>query len=80
MRDYLFCQAVLSRLSKDAEIFDNEELQCHQKLQDLYRSTRETKVYMLNISFRSFVIVCFLCPAIENQWFLMLVNTLHSLF
>lgn len=42
-------QAVLSRLSKDAEIFDNEELQCHQKLQDLYRSTRETKHFQKDI-------------------------------
>ncbi|GJQ92466.1 SH3 domain-containing protein 1 [Tanacetum coccineum] len=41
--------AVLSRLSKDAEIFDNEELQCHQKLQDLYRSTRETKHFQKDI-------------------------------
>ncbi|KAJ0566300.1 putative SH3 domain, AH/BAR domain superfamily, SH3-like domain superfamily protein [Helianthus annuus] len=42
-------QAVLSRLGKDAEIFDEEELRCHQKLQDLYKSTRETKHFQKDI-------------------------------
>nr|XP_043607191.1 SH3 domain-containing protein 1-like [Erigeron canadensis] len=42
-------QAVLSRLGKDAEIFDDEELKRHQKLQDLYSSTRETKHFQKDI-------------------------------
>ncbi|KAI3501749.1 hypothetical protein L1887_29745 [Cichorium endivia] len=42
-------QAVLSRLGKDAEIFDDEELQCHKKLQDLYNSTRLTKHFQKDI-------------------------------
>ncbi|KAJ9549539.1 hypothetical protein OSB04_022082 [Centaurea solstitialis] len=44
-----FWQAVLSRLGKDAEIFDEEELHRHQKLQDLYRSTRVTKHFQKDI-------------------------------
>ncbi|GJR07559.1 hypothetical protein Tco_0790211 [Tanacetum coccineum] len=42
-RDFLgafWDMSALSRQSKDAKIFDNEELQCHQKIQDLYRSTK----------------------------------------
>lgn len=42
-------QAVLSRLGKDAEIFDDEELHRHQKLQDLYSSTRVTKHFQKDI-------------------------------
>ncbi|XP_076889661.1 SH3 domain-containing protein 1-like [Bidens hawaiensis] len=42
-------QAVLSRLGKDAEIFDEHELQSHQKLQDLYNSTRATKHFQKDI-------------------------------
>ncbi|KAK9076152.1 hypothetical protein SSX86_004485 [Deinandra increscens subsp. villosa] len=42
-------QAILSRLGKDAEIFDEEELQSHQKLQDLYNSTRVTKHFQKDI-------------------------------
>lgn len=42
-------QAVLSRLGKDAEIFDDEELHCHQKLQDLCNSTRATKHFQKDI-------------------------------
>ncbi|KAL4570225.1 hypothetical protein LXL04_025876 [Taraxacum kok-saghyz] len=42
-------QAVLSRLGKDAEIYDAEELNCHQKLQDLYKSTTATKHFQKEI-------------------------------
>ncbi|KAL8208275.1 hypothetical protein R6Q57_007687 [Mikania cordata] len=42
-------QAVLSRLGKDAEIFDEEELKCHQKLQDLCISTRVTKHFQKDV-------------------------------
>ncbi|XP_071693574.1 SH3 domain-containing protein 1-like [Rutidosis leptorrhynchoides] len=42
-------QAVLNRLSKDSEIFDDEELQNHQKLQHLYGSTRATKHFQKDI-------------------------------
>ncbi|KAK1408676.1 hypothetical protein QVD17_40656 [Tagetes erecta] len=42
-------QAVLNRLGKDAEIFDEGELQCHQKLQNLYNSTRMTKHFQKDI-------------------------------
>ncbi|KAL7609892.1 SH3 domain-containing protein 1 [Lactuca sativa] len=42
-------QAVLSRLGKDAEIFDDDELHCHQKLQDLCNSTRVTKHFQKDI-------------------------------
>ncbi|KAI7735479.1 hypothetical protein M8C21_017837 [Ambrosia artemisiifolia] len=42
-------QAVLSRLGKDADIFNEEEIQSHQKLQDLYNSTRAAKHFQKDI-------------------------------
>ncbi|KAI3787231.1 hypothetical protein L1987_41569 [Smallanthus sonchifolius] len=42
-------QAVLSRLGKDAEVFYEVELQSHQKLHDLYNSTRVTKHFQKDI-------------------------------
>lgn len=42
-------QAVLRQLSKEAAIFDDEELQGHQKLQDLYYSTRAAKHFQRDI-------------------------------
>ena len=37
-------QAILKQLGKETDIFDDDELQGYQKLQNLYNSTRETKV------------------------------------
>lgn len=43
-------QAVLRRLgtlSNDTEMVDEDELLCHQQLQNLYNSTRAAKVYII---------------------------------
>lgn len=42
-------QAVLRHLGKEAAIFDDAELQCHQNLQNLYNSTREAKHFQRDI-------------------------------
>lgn len=40
----IIMQAILKQLGKETDIFDDDELQGYQKLQNLYNSTRETKV------------------------------------
>lgn len=40
----IFMQAILKQLGKETDIYDDDEVQGYQKLQNLYNSTRETKV------------------------------------
>nr|XP_017230550.1 PREDICTED: SH3 domain-containing protein 1 isoform X2 [Daucus carota subsp. sativus] len=42
-------QAILKQLGKETDIFDDDELQGYQKLQNLYNSTRETKHFQREI-------------------------------
>lgn len=63
----IFMQAILKQLGKETDIFDDDELQGHQKLQNLYNSTRETKVCHEVLFYNVDVPVC-KSAKIEELW------------